>query len=124
MEFKSDWLRAFYSIFILNLFRRDHYVACGIITSKTVHSDTALLIVSYDAFRPEYFDRNVTPYMNKLRNEGTSAEFLHNVFPTKTFVNHHTIATVSLYCLSFFVQKKRKKNSLYHRLYLSHFSRH
>lgn len=54
---------------------------------------SALLVVSYDAFRLEYFHRNITPYMNALRQNGTSAEYMQSVFPTKTFVNHFTIAT-------------------------------
>lgn len=55
--------------------------------------DNLLLLVSYDAFRPEYFDRNVTPFMNDLRKRGTYTEYLRNVFPTKTFTNHHTMST-------------------------------
>lgn len=69
-------------------------VTCGTISSTT-KTEPALLIVSYDAFRPEYFNRSVTPIMNKFRKDGVSAPFVFNVFPTKTFVNHHTIATVS-----------------------------
>lgn len=57
-------------------------------------TDPALLVVSYDAFRPEYLRRGVTPYMNTFRKKGTSTEFMYNVFPTKTFPNHHTLATV------------------------------
>jgi ectonucleotide pyrophosphatase/phosphodiesterase family member 5 len=49
--------------------------------------------VSYDAFRNEYFDRNVTNFMNSLRFNETRANYIRNVFPTKTFPNHHTIAT-------------------------------
>lgn len=49
--------------------------------------------MSYDAFRNEYFDRNVTDFTNSLRHNFTSAKFLRNVFPTKTFPNHHSIAT-------------------------------
>lgn len=55
--------------------------------------DNLLLLVSFDAFRPEYFDRNVTPFMNDLRKKGAYTEYLRNVFPTKTFPNHHTIST-------------------------------
>lgn len=57
-------------------------------------SEPALLVISFDAFRPEYFNRNVTPHLNQFRRDGLSAPFLLNVFPSKTFVNHHTIATV------------------------------
>lgn len=60
------------------------------------NNEPALLVISFDAFRPEYFTRNVTPHLNQFRRDGLSAPFLLNVFPTKTFVNHHTIATVWL----------------------------
>lgn len=53
----------------------------------------ALIVVSYDAFRTEYLRRNSTSFMNELRRNGTTAEYLRNVFPTKTFPNHHSIAT-------------------------------
>lgn len=53
----------------------------------------ALLIISYDGFRNEYFQRNVTPTMNKLRADGTSTDYMTNVFSTKTFPNHHSIVT-------------------------------
>lgn len=53
----------------------------------------ALLIISYDGFRNEYFERSVTPTMNKLRADGTSTEYMTNVFATKTFPNHHSIVT-------------------------------
>ncbi|GAB1867832.1 Ectonucleotide pyrophosphatase/phosphodiesterase family member 4 [Camponotus japonicus] len=52
-----------------------------------------LLVVSYDAFRYNYFERNLTPYMNQLKAEGTHAEYMMNIFVTKTFPNHHTMAT-------------------------------
>lgn len=58
--------------------------------------EPALLVVSFDAFRPDYLHRNVTPNLNRIRKDGVSAEFMMNVFPTKTFVNHFTIATVSI----------------------------
>ncbi|KAL7298220.1 hypothetical protein TKK_0009211 [Trichogramma kaykai] len=52
-----------------------------------------LLVVSYDAFRYDYFDRKVTPFMNELRMKGIFADHMRNVFVTKTFPNHHTIST-------------------------------
>lgn len=62
---------------------------------ETTNDEPALLVVSFDAFRPDYLQRNVTPNLNKFREEGVSADYMMNVFPTKTFVNHFTIATVS-----------------------------
>lgn len=56
-------------------------------------SSNYVFLVSYDAFRNEYFNRNVTDFMNELRMNSTRAEYLRNVFPTKTFPNHHSIAT-------------------------------
>lgn len=68
-----------------------------VISNKLIPKDEpALLVVSFDAFHPNYLHRNVTPNLNRFRQDGTSAEYMMNVFPTKTFVNHFTIATVSL----------------------------
>ncbi|XP_055913099.1 bis(5'-adenosyl)-triphosphatase enpp4-like [Eupeodes corollae] len=52
-----------------------------------------LIVVSYDGFRNEYFKRNVTPTMLKFRQEGIYTDRMLNVFPTKTFTNHFSIAT-------------------------------
>lgn len=54
---------------------------------------TVLIVVSYDAFRTEYLKRSSASYMVELGRNGTWAEYLRNVFPTKTFPNHHSIAT-------------------------------
>ncbi|XP_044256523.1 ectonucleotide pyrophosphatase/phosphodiesterase family member 5-like isoform X2 [Tribolium madens] len=52
-----------------------------------------LIVVSYDAFRYDFFDTKSVPHMNRLRKLGTYSDYLVNVFPTKTFPNHHSIAT-------------------------------
>ncbi|XP_014474847.1 PREDICTED: bis(5'-adenosyl)-triphosphatase enpp4-like [Dinoponera quadriceps] len=52
-----------------------------------------LLVVSYDAFRFDYFKRNMTPFMSQLKAQGTHADYMMNIFVTKTFPNHHTMAT-------------------------------
>ncbi|XP_024938415.1 bis(5'-adenosyl)-triphosphatase enpp4 isoform X2 [Cephus cinctus] len=44
-------------------------------------------------FSYDYFNKNVTPFMNKLRNESAYADYMMNIFITKTFPNHHTMAT-------------------------------
>lgn len=54
---------------------------------------SVLIIVSYDAFRTEYLRRSTASFMVELGHNGTWAEYLRNVFPTKTFPNHHSIAT-------------------------------
>ncbi|XP_049819733.1 ectonucleotide pyrophosphatase/phosphodiesterase family member 5-like isoform X2 [Aethina tumida] len=52
-----------------------------------------LIIVSYDAFRHDFFETQMVPYMEKLKKTGASVDYVKNVFPTKTFPNHHSIAT-------------------------------
>lgn len=52
-----------------------------------------ILVISYDGFRYNYFDKNITPNTNKVRISGSHADYMRNVFITKTFTNHHTIAT-------------------------------
>lgn len=52
-----------------------------------------LLIVSFDGFRHDYFTKLATPGLNRFKSGGTYAPYVRNVFPTKTFPNHHSIAT-------------------------------
>ncbi|XP_067010850.2 ectonucleotide pyrophosphatase/phosphodiesterase family member 5 [Anabrus simplex] len=52
-----------------------------------------VLVVSFDGFRYNYFDKHITPTLDRLKLKGTHAEFLRNVFITKTYPNHHSIAT-------------------------------
>lgn len=52
-----------------------------------------LLVVSYDGFRYDYLDRELTPYMFSLKSSSAFAKHVINVFPTQTFVNHFSIAT-------------------------------
>lgn len=52
-----------------------------------------LIVVSYDAFRYNFFETKLLPLTEQLKKQGTYADFLYNVFPTKTFPNHHSIAT-------------------------------
>lgn len=85
---------------VLNSIGQNVAYAAVIPTNKTNATDSnrtpGLLVISYDAFRPEYFNRSVTPFMNALVKEATRAKYMRNVFPTKTFVNHFTMATVSV----------------------------
>lgn len=52
-----------------------------------------LLVVSYDSFNKRYLDLNVTTTLTKVQQEGISVPYLRNVFTTKTFPNHFSIAT-------------------------------
>nr|CAD7597575.1 unnamed protein product [Timema genevievae] len=62
-------------------------------SSDALSTHPILLVVSFDGFRYNYFNKGVTPTMDSLKPEGSRAEYMNNVFPTKTFPNHHSIAT-------------------------------
>jgi ectonucleotide pyrophosphatase/phosphodiesterase family protein 5 len=59
----------------------------------SISNHPIILVISYDGFRYNYFDKNVTPHMSNLRISGSHAEYMRNVFITKTFPNHQSIAT-------------------------------
>ncbi|KAK4873421.1 hypothetical protein RN001_015450 [Aquatica leii] len=61
--------------------------------TKAISEHPILIVVSFDAFRYNYIENKVTPNLLKLRELGTYADYINNVFPTKTFTNHHSIAT-------------------------------
>lgn len=78
---------------MLNIVITINLITLVLIVLVSGQNDNYVLLISYDAFRPDYFERDVTPFMNDLRKKGTYAEYMRNVFPTKTFTNHHTIST-------------------------------
>jgi len=65
--------------------------ACG--GPPASEAPPALVLVSFDGFRPDYLDRFDTPNLDRLAAGGVRAEYLIPAFPTKTFPNHYTIAT-------------------------------
>ncbi len=52
-----------------------------------------VLLVSFDGFRWDYLNRNITPNLNKVINNGVRALSLRPTFPSKTFPNHLSIIT-------------------------------
>lgn len=59
-----------------------------------VDSDEPILIViSFDAFKPEYLDKGVSIFIDQFYQRGIISRHMNNVFPTKTFVNHFSIGT-------------------------------
>jgi predicted AlkP superfamily pyrophosphatase or phosphodiesterase len=52
-----------------------------------------LVLISLDGFRPDYLDRQVTPTLNQLLQEGVTSKGMIPVFPSKTFPNHYSIVT-------------------------------
>jgi predicted AlkP superfamily pyrophosphatase or phosphodiesterase len=51
-----------------------------------------LVLISIDAFRPDYLDRGITPVMSALAAGGVRGE-MRPSFPSKTFPNHYAIVT-------------------------------
>jgi predicted AlkP superfamily pyrophosphatase or phosphodiesterase len=52
-----------------------------------------VLLVSFDGFRWDYLNRNVTPNLDKVIENGVRANSFRPVFPSKTFPNHISIIT-------------------------------
>ncbi|XP_032999681.1 ectonucleotide pyrophosphatase/phosphodiesterase family member 3 [Lacerta agilis] len=54
-----------------------------------------LILFSMDGFRAEYLETwgNLLPNIGKLKTCGTHSKYMRAAYPTKTFVNHYTIAT-------------------------------
>lgn len=54
---------------------------------------TPLLLVSFDGFRADYLEKYPLPNMQKFFSDGVLIDHLTNVFTTKTFPNHYSLAT-------------------------------
>ena len=52
-----------------------------------------VLLVSFDGFRWDYLNRDITPNLEKVIENGVRASSLRPVFPSKTFPNHISIIT-------------------------------
>ena len=64
-----------------------------VLTSINIAQKPYVLLVSFDAFRWDYLNRNITPNLEKIYAEGVRAISLQPVFPSKTFPNHISIIT-------------------------------
>jgi ectonucleotide pyrophosphatase/phosphodiesterase family member 5 len=53
----------------------------------------SLLLISFDGFKHNYFEKTDTPHFDRFISNGVKAEALISVFPTKTFPNHYSIVT-------------------------------
>ena len=63
-----------------------------------------VVLVSLDGFRAEYMSRNLTPTLQALRQCGVHVPQLRPIYPSKTYVNHYTIATVNKSIWNFLVE--------------------
>ena len=55
-----------------------------------------LIVISLDGFRASYLQRNLTATLRRIAQCGVSAPYMRASYPTKTFVNHYSIATVKI----------------------------
>ncbi len=60
---------------------------------SATHTKPYVVLVSLDGFRSDYVDLYSPPFLKQFRSEGTSAENLIPVYPSKTFTNHLSIIT-------------------------------
>ncbi|KAA3617247.1 MAG: alkaline phosphatase family protein [Calditrichaeota bacterium] len=56
-------------------------------------SNEYLILISWDGCRWDYLNRDLTPNVQKLIDNGVRAKSLKPSFPSKTFPNHYTIVT-------------------------------
>ena len=52
-----------------------------------------IIVVSFDGFRYDYLKRINATSFDELASAGVTVPYLRNQFITKTFPNHHSIAT-------------------------------
>lgn len=47
----------------------------------TDYFSSTVILISLSGFRPDYLNRNITPYLNSLANNGIRAEKMYPIFP-------------------------------------------
>jgi predicted AlkP superfamily pyrophosphatase or phosphodiesterase len=67
--------------------------APGIAQETSARSGDVVVLVSFDGFRHDYLDRGITPNFERIARAGVRADAIIPIFPSKTFPNHHSIAT-------------------------------
>ncbi|CAG8702439.1 16159_t:CDS:2 [Gigaspora margarita] len=72
---------------------RNHNLMTPTFFNGTHDFYSTILLVSFDGFRADYLDRNLTPTLNELIQNGIKAEYMMPSFPSVTFPNHYTIVT-------------------------------
>ncbi|HZH44699.1 MAG TPA: ectonucleotide pyrophosphatase/phosphodiesterase [Lysobacter sp.] len=56
-------------------------------------SRVPVVLISLDAFHPDYLDRGLTPTLAALARSGARAQWLNPSYPSLTFPNHYTLVT-------------------------------
>ncbi len=63
------------------------------LSSLFAQTQPYVILISFDAFKWDYVDRNITPNFDYIKEHGVSANSLRPCFPSKTFPNHLSIIT-------------------------------
>ncbi len=62
-------------------------------TISSAQEKQCTILISFDGFRWDYLNRNLTPTIDSLAKQGVRASSLEPVYPSKTFPNHLAIVT-------------------------------
>ncbi|KAF8384328.1 hypothetical protein PRIPAC_73470 [Pristionchus pacificus] len=65
----------------------------GIQCARQDIREPILVVVSMDGFASRYLDLGVTPNIEAMGRTGARAEHIYSAYPSRTFVNHYTMAT-------------------------------
>lgn len=60
---------------------------------QSIYSKPYVILVSFDGFRWDYINRDITPTLQSIIDEGVHAISQRPAFPSKTFPNHYSIIT-------------------------------
>ena len=89
MRCKNQFFRTKFIWLILFIFTHFH----SVLANQNALQKPYLILISFDGFRWDYVQRNITPNLNFMAKHGVSALSLEPVFPSKTFPNHLSIIT-------------------------------
>lgn len=68
-------------------------LSCFLNLVGSISKHPSVLVVSFDAFRYDFLNKSATPNLYALSQIGVRADYIRNIFPTKTFPNHFSIGT-------------------------------
>ena len=66
--------------------------ACATRTPQSAEP-VPVLLISIDGFRNDYFERGITPNLERIAHDGVRAAWMNPSYPSLTFPNHYSIVT-------------------------------
>ena len=67
--------------------------SAAVIFHIAISEKQRLILVSLDGFRWDFRNKTHTPHLDRLVKDGSTVEYVLNVFPTSTIPNHQSIVT-------------------------------